>query len=198
MAVLGGVIASGHRAESPRTLQIVLAKGPIHNDILLPLTPRVQERFGFLQDHGVPVLHSQARWLVVGWGGRTFYTTVGHYSDVTPGAVLKSVTGDQSVLRFDVVGTVPATSAFQKLSVSDQELETLIESILADLDTGDAILAGAFTGTDVFLPAKPRFHIFRTCNVWVGRKLRQAGLRFGIWTPLPVSVTLSRKLYIAK
>lgn len=31
----------------------------------------------------------------------------------------------------------------------------------------------------------------RTCNVWVGERLRRAGLPFGNWTPTPQAVRLS-------
>ena len=32
---------------------------------------------------GIALDHPEARWLVLGWGARDFYTTVGTYSDVT-------------------------------------------------------------------------------------------------------------------
>lgn len=49
-----------------------------------------------------------------------------------------------------------------------------------------------FSGTDAFFEAQGRFHIFRTCNTWVGAMLRQAGLPFGAWTPLPLSVRIAQ------
>ena len=49
-----------------------------------------------------------------------------------------------------------------------------------------------FSGTDAFFEAQGRFHIFRTCNTWVGAMLRQAGLPFGTWTPLPLSVRIAQ------
>ena len=51
--------------------------------------------------------------------------------------------------------------------------------------------AAGFTDTDRFFEARGRFRIFRTCNTWISRTLRAAGLRFGIWTPTRYAVTLS-------
>ncbi|MBQ0765923.1 MAG: DUF2459 domain-containing protein, partial [Sulfitobacter litoralis] len=55
-----------------------------------------------------------------------------------------------------------------------------------------------YTQTDGFFEAKGTFHILRTCNVWIGERLREAGIRFGIWTPMPLSVSLSFDLYQSK
>ncbi len=45
--------------------------------------------------------------------------------------------------------------------------------------------------TDGFYSAVGRFHVLSTCNDWVGQKLADAGLAFGVWTPTPYGVTLS-------
>jgi len=61
-------------------------------------------------------------------------------------------------------------------------------------DDGDLpipVPAAGFTDTGRFFEARGRFQIFRTCNTWMSRTLRAAGLRFGIWTPTPYAATLS-------
>src|SRR5690606_7938761 len=51
-----------------------LVEGPIHYDFLVPLTPEVRERFAFAEAAGLAVRHPAAEWLLVGRGGRAFYT----------------------------------------------------------------------------------------------------------------------------
>ncbi len=46
--------------------RIGLIRGPIHFDFLLPLTPQVQDAFGFATKDGLQVAHPQAKWLVLG------------------------------------------------------------------------------------------------------------------------------------
>jgi diacylglycerol kinase (ATP) len=47
--------------------------------------------------------------------------------------------------------------------------------------------------TDRFFEAKGHFDIIRTCNIWISRMIRAAGLNFGAWTPTPCAVNLSQK-----
>ena len=69
---------------------------------------------------------------------------------------------------------------------------SMIPGPLADAESGPIPgPAAGFTDTDRFFEARGRFRIFRTCNTWISRILRAAGLRFGIWTPTRYAVTLS-------
>ncbi len=52
--------------------RILLLSGPIHTDKAILLDDDVREKFAFVEDAGVPVLHPDARWLIFGWGGRSF------------------------------------------------------------------------------------------------------------------------------
>ena len=74
------------------THRIGLIQGPIHTDILFPLTPDTRARFGFAEPAGVPLNHPEAEWLVFGWGSAAFYTTAGTYADITASAVLTAAT----------------------------------------------------------------------------------------------------------
>jgi hypothetical protein len=51
--------------------------------------------------------------------------------------------------------------------------------------------APGFGLTDAFFAATGRFNLFYTCNAWIGRQLRAAGVPMGIWTPTPQAVDLS-------
>ena len=63
------------------TIEIGLIAGPIHYDLLLPLTPEIRSRFAFANKDGVGVDNPRAGWLFAGWGAREFYRAVGAYSD---------------------------------------------------------------------------------------------------------------------
>ena len=121
---------------------VLLIHGPIHYDLLIPLDDISRPRFASLEARGVPLSHPDARWLVIGWGARKFYTQTPTYRELKPGNVWRGVIGDDAVLRIDVIGPI------------NQQI-----------------------------------------NVWIGDQLRAAGLRFGRWTPLPLSVSLSYQLY---
>ena len=172
-----------------------MIRGPIHHDLLLSITSARRD-FDWLASRGIALEHPEAEWLVVGWGAREFYTSTGTYRDVAPRSVWRAITGDASVIRVDLAGSVPED--WPTLHLTDAQylgLVTAITDSFADGDTTNSMDHPGFSDWDRFFPAKGRFHLFNTCNVWVGDVLRRAGVRFGGWTPTPYAVTLSWRLF---
>jgi uncharacterized protein (TIGR02117 family) len=173
------------------TRRIGLIQGPIHTDILLPLAPETRTRFAFAEAAGVPLNHPDAEWLMLGWGSAAFYTTAGTYADITASAVLTAATGDEAVIRLDALGPLPKMENLSFLNLSEEQFQALLSQTTAAFASQTAIDHPGFTGTDAFFPAQGHFHLFRTCNVWLGETLRASGIPFGLWTPANWSVSLS-------
>ncbi len=196
---LGALVpgAVRHATSEGQQITIGLARGPIHYDLLLPLTPDLRARFAFAAEGGIPVDNRDAGWLIVGWGAREFYRTAGSYADITVSPVLRAITGDASVLRleaypaFDLGAAGIATVALSPLGYA--ALLARIEAELVRDASGQPVLSKApgLTATDAFWEARSRFSALRTCNVWVGEVLREAGKPVGIWTPTPQALALS-------
>ena len=196
-AALAGALIPGRVApvaQGPGETEILLISGPIHYDILLPLDDRTRDAFGFLEPAGYP-LPDWADWLVVGWGAQTFYTTTGSYADVNATALWRGLTGDSSVMRVELAGPLRDDLPFHRLTLNHAQYAALLENITASFATPARRLpVPGFSQTDAFFAANGRFHIFRTCNTWIGRVLRASGHPFGAWTPTPYAVTLSLAL----
>jgi uncharacterized protein (TIGR02117 family) len=198
-AVVGAIIpgqVSATAQPDGQEVEIILISSAIHYDFLIPATDEARAVFGFARDAGVPLDAPWVEWILIGWGAREFYTTTGEYSDIATGAVLRGLTGDRSVLRIEVAGAVPDGLDLPRLRLTAGQMSGLLGAMRASFQTDDAGAAIAlattgFTWSDRFFEAKGRFHIFRTCNTWVTRMLREAGVPSGIWTPTPYAVTLS-------
>ncbi len=191
-AALGGLVP-GPVATLPddeETVEIGLLFGPIHVDFLLPATPETRRALGFARPAGVPVDHAGVAHFIVGWGAERFYTTAGTYADITLGATLRAVTGDESVLRVDVAGPLPPRFEMPRLRLTRAQYDALLAAI-AETATGEVLAGAGFTDGDGFVRARGRFLIFRTCNTWVSRMLRSAGVPAGVWTPTPYALRLS-------
>jgi uncharacterized protein (TIGR02117 family) len=171
--------------------RIGLIQGPIHTDILFPLTPETRARFAFAEAAGVPLNHPEAEWLVFGWGSAAFYTTAGTYADITASAVLTAVIGDDAVIRLDALGALPPLENLRFLQLSGAQYQALVTQTDAAFASRKKLDHPGFTGTDAFFPARGHFSLLRTCNVWLGETLRAAGIPFGLWTPANWSVSLS-------
>lgn len=194
-SVAGGLLPGPTaRVDGPAgpPVRIGLIAGPLHYDVLLPLTPALRDRLAFAARAGVPVDHPGADWLLIGWGSRAFYTTAGSYADIAPGAVWTAATGDSAVMRLDVTGALPPQApGIDWLDLTPGQARALTDELLGAI-TGTARIPDAgFTATDAFFPAAGRFHLLRTCNVWLGERLRRAGVPVGLWTPTPFSLRLS-------
>ncbi len=188
----------GARADLPGGTEylIGLARGPIHYDFLIPLSSETRAQFAFAEAAGVPIANPDAEWLVLGWGAEGFYTTAGTYSDITAGAVLRAAMGEAAVLRLDVAGNVQGVPGLSFLTLSEPQFAALLAAIDASFQrdqtaTPIPLPYAGFTPTDAFFAARGDFHLFHTCNAWIGETLRAAGVPFGIWTPTPQAVSLS-------
>ncbi|WP_052248783.1 TIGR02117 family protein [Leisingera sp. ANG-Vp] len=202
-AVIGAVLPAGggSRPAEDRPHRVLMVAGPIHYDFLIPLDAPAKARFAFLETAGLQLSHPDAQWLLLGWGAREFYTSAGSYRDVSAKAVLKGVFGDASTLRADVLGAIAPAQELPAVSFSPEEYAAFLEAAAASFrrtpdGAAQALAHPGFTATDRFFEAEGRFHLLRTCNTWVARMIRASGRRFGAWTPLPYSVSLSHALFL--
>lgn len=198
-AVLGAIVplsATPEMSGDTPDVTVWLVSGPIHYDFLLPLDQKTKAKFDFVETAGVPISDVRAKWLSVGWGAKEFYTTTGDYSDLRLKSIWRGLIGDDSVMRVDVAGNLPVGMPGLRLNLTAGQYSRLRDSILKGFaGPAPSVLSHlGLTPTDAFFAGQGRFHLFRTCNVWVGERLRMAGFTFGRWTPLPYSVTIAGHL----
>ena len=53
----------------------------------------------------------------------------------------------------------------------------------------------AYGVTDRFFEAKGYFNLLFGCNTWTAAALRTAGIKTGLWNPVPETLKLSLALY---
>jgi uncharacterized protein (TIGR02117 family) len=160
----------------------------------------VQERFAFLEEAGVPIHHPDAKWLILGWGGRAFYLETPSWSDLKAIPVMKALTIDRSVMHVDVAGTIPEPfPGVEGFEIGEEGFQRLVAFARATFQTSDAgpiaIAGRAYGRTDRFFEARGHFNALVGCNTWTAHALREAGLRTGWWNPLPVLLLHSLRLF---
>lgn len=123
----------------------------------------------------------QARYFEVGWGDRAFYqaTDPGGWMGLrallwpSPGVLHIVALHEPPAAAFPGVPVV----ALRVSSAGAQRLAAAIAASHARGADGASIgLAPALYGQGRFYASVERFHLFATCNVWVARRLRDAGL----------------------
>jgi len=188
-------------SDTAGTHDILVLSNPIHTDIAIPLDDTTRARFSFLQTVGLPLEHPDARWIVFGWGGRSFYLETPTWADLKPMPVFKALTVDSAVMRVSVVGDIdPLEPSATRLKGSDAGFDQLLafvaDSFVTD-ETGSQQLIqhAGYGANDRFFEASGYFNALFGCNTWTARALREAGLRTGWWNPVPKTLLLSLDLY---
>jgi uncharacterized protein (TIGR02117 family) len=203
LVVLGTVaprpLFSSAQSGEGQARRILVFSSPIHTDIAVPIEA-LGDEFAFLREAGLPLDHPDARWVLFGWGGRSFYVATPQLTDIQLGPLLKSFGLDSSAMHVEVIGVVdepqPHLAAF---SVSDEGLDRLLGFIrrsFAEKGGGPVRIEGAGYGpNDAFYEGVGSFNAFLGCNTWTAAALREGGLRTGWWNPLPVTLGYSLEMY---
>jgi uncharacterized protein (TIGR02117 family) len=179
---------------------ILVLSNPIHTDIAIPLDEATRTRFSFLAEAGVPIDNPGAKYLVVGWGGRSFYLETPHWADIKPLPVFRAFTLDNSVMHVDVAGNLREDDpAITRLQTDDAGMDRMLGFIEASFARENGrpmpILDARYGRYDAFYEANGFFNALLGCNTWTARALREAGIRTGAWNPVPQTLAVSLKLY---
>ena len=182
-----------------RDRRILVFSSPIHTDIAVPVEALGPE-FDFLREAGLPLDNPNARWVLFGWGGKSFYVATPELTDIRPGPLLKSFGLDSSAMHVEVTGPVKEPHPnLLEFTVSREGLARLLafaRKSFTERDAAPVRIEGAGYGdNDAFYEANGYFNAFLGCNTWSAAALREAGLRTGWWNPLPATLGWSLELY---
>jgi len=114
----------------------------MHADIAIPINDLTLAQFSFLRKTGFPLDNPNLKYLVIGWGGREFYTSTADYTDMKVRTIWRAVTGDASVMHIAPAGDVSKTDNAVELKLSDQGFADMVEFILSSfqMKSGDPII----------------------------------------------------------
>jgi uncharacterized protein (TIGR02117 family) len=117
------------------------------------------------------------RYLEVGWGDRDYYPAprfnlwYGFKALAWPTPSVLHVAGfDEPPARY-----FPASEVVE-LRLTRAGFEGLLTYIAASFEPNPQPIAPALYASGAFYPSREKFHLFKTCNVWVARGLRAAGI----------------------
>ncbi|MBO6639558.1 MAG: DUF2459 domain-containing protein [Roseitalea sp.] len=132
-----------------------------------------------------PVDPDAVRYWLFGWGSRTAYTSLREVRDLTVGIAARALAFDEAVMHVQPLGDLGTPRpGLYAIDVSDDQLSALTGSIagwFADREPYTGVTQGV---GDRFFAGRGRFTPWHSCNAWAGRRLREAGIGVGHWTPL--------------
>ena len=189
--LLVGLIPVNNSFDPPADgIQIYLVSNAVHADIIVPKTTDAMdwsEKFHgswFVEDI------SNASHVAFGWGDRGFFLETETWDDfklstaanalLLPSGSCLHVSFTQPSLHREVVA----------VTISDEQYSRLVEFISNSFDADPMgqfipITGEAYSTNDAFFYSNGRYHLLNTCNSWVGRGLKTAGVRTPWLSPLP-------------
>lgn len=204
LAVLGTVIphpiTQSFADDAAPARRVLVISNTIHTDIAIPAGPESAAFFAELAASGLPLSHPDARWLLFGWGGRSFYLETPTLADIKPGPLFRALTIDSSVMHVDVIGELAAGNpAVTEVELSEQEYAALLAAIASSFARENGAVQPidgyAFGTIDRFFAAQGSFNALLGCNTWTARMLREAGISTGFWNAIPPSLVASLHMF---
>jgi len=175
---------------SDGSIELFIVSTAVHADIIMPRANSIvdwDQEFASAQIAGNV---DSATHVAVGWGDKGFFLETPTWKD------LKASTAFNALFRpsascVHMAYTRPdlyADTASVRVSVEQyRDLVNFVKNSLIRDDDGQfvPIVGFGYGTTDAFFNAKGSYHLFNTCNSWVGRGLGAAGVRVPWLTPLP-------------
>jgi len=203
LAALGTVIPHPFTRtfdDATPTRRVLVISNTIHTDIAIPAGPESAAFFAELEVAGLPLQHPDARWLLFGWGGRSFYLETPNLTDIKPGPLFRALTIDSSVMHVDVIGELADDNPnVTSVDLSEEAYAALLVAIAGSFarknSQAQPIEGYAFGTVDKFFVAEGAFNALLGCNTWTARMLREAGVSTGLWNAIPPSLVASLYMF---
>ncbi len=197
--ILGRVpVNTGFQHAGQDGIEICVAENGVHADLIIPLDAGNPSLRSLLPKEAFQIDPSEFNFGIVGWGNRKFYLETETWNDLRLSTTLQSLSGlGATTLHVGLHNSNDfAQTSSRLIRVTEPQFQSLLNHITGSLqlnEQGEAIpIQGAhYNRFDAFFEGKGRYHLFRTCNVWVGRGLQKGGVRVGIWTVTPKALFAS-------
>ncbi|MCC7301953.1 MAG: TIGR02117 family protein [Bacteroidia bacterium] len=170
-------------------IEIRVVSNGVHTDILLPAISGSHSWFTLFDPANTVVADSNYGFVAIGWGDKKFYTETPAWKDLSLATALQAAFGlGTGALHITHYSDPPAEGERCKIiRLSAAAYKKLVHSISEDVimrgDKASRVAHPGYGENDAFYDAGCRYNLFRTCNVWTGQKLRDAGVGVAPWTP---------------
>ena len=173
---------------------VFLISSPVHVELLLPIrTEAIDWRAQFPDECFLDLTRTTTH-VAIGWGNKRLFIETPTWSDLRVATVAKALLWPStSCLHVSFTHPDDFGKGVRSVTISVAQYERLVYHIESSfrLDTNGnklPISDTAYGINDAFFEANGTYHCLNTCNSWVGRAMRVAGVRTPWLTPLSQQV----------
>ena len=176
-------------------VQIFLVSNPVHADVIVPVMTAEHTWAEDFADAKFGYDVSDRTHIAMGWGDKGFFLRTKTWDDFKLATAANALFMPSDCCVHVAYVNPAAYSDRVGVTISSQQYRSLVEYMENTLKLDEAglpiqIPGEAYGINDAFFEAKGNYHMFNTCNSWVGRGLKTAGVKVPMWTPLPKTTTL--------
>jgi len=180
---------------SPDGIKVYIVSNSVHADIIIPKTTDVRD-WGetFDKAHFIADVSDETH-VAIGWGDRGFFLETKTWNDFRLATAAKALLlPSESCVHVSFVSPEYYPDAVS-VSISQDQFKDLVKFFDRAFKTDKngnliRIKGESYFKNDAFYEAHGRYHILNTCNSWVGRALKSAGVKVPMLSPMPNSPTL--------
>jgi uncharacterized protein (TIGR02117 family) len=189
-ALIGSHIPTNNNWQQPKEgIDIFVETNGVHVSLIVPMATAGEDLSDLVRPDQLsdPMLYGTH--LMVGWGHQAVYRNAATWRDVKSGDIASAIIGSDSTTLHIYHLTNPAPLPHRRmLRVSAAQYRSIVAQIRATfrLDKeGHSIAYPAYGPENLFYDSVGHYSAFNTCNTWTGSVLKKAGVRIGVWTPMP-------------
>jgi uncharacterized protein (TIGR02117 family) len=192
--LIGLIPTNNSFLETEDGIEIFVVSNSVHADIVLPLKTSTHDLSEFFPEHHFPSSAGNPSHIAIGWGDTGFFLETPTWSDLKFSTAATALLWTSPTCMHVQLTDVNVYAQSQSVKLSKTQFRQLVYFILASFQVnadGEFIQVkdAHFGQTDAFFQAKGSYHLFNTCNSWVGGGLRSAGVRAPMMSPLPGTPT---------
>ena len=189
-ALIGSIIPANNAWRQPVDgIDIFVESNGIHVSLVLPISAAGEDLSDLVRPEHLSDPQLFGTHVMIGWGHQAVYRNARTWNDVRSGDVASAVLGsDQTTLHiYHLVDPKPLPHR-KMLRVSAAQYRNIISQVRATFRLNEQQLSvahPAYGPDNVFYDSVGHYSALNTCNNWTGTVLKNAGVRVGVWTPLP-------------
>ena len=199
MAFVFGLIVVNDKIEQSyedeSSVEIFVVNNGAHASLVLPVKNEYKNwQTTFSPDNtpapSLSVLHD---YIQIGWGSKTFYTSVSKWSKLRPATAFKSLMLDKGLFKVSYTRTPTPDSMVKSIHLTGKQYQELVTSIEKDIARTSEYNTKPFShqdldDTEAFYEAKNYYSPLRTCNQWTRTQLSRAQVKVPAWAPFSQTI----------
>lgn len=173
-------------------IDIFVETNDVHVSLIVPMSAAGEDLSDLVRPEHLTNRDLYGTHAMIGWGHGRVYRNARTWGDVKSGDISSAIVGSSFTTLHIYHLINPQVLPHRKtLRVTPQQYRIIILQMRATFrlnERGESIFHPAYAADNLFYDSRGHYSAINTCNSWTGDILRKAGVRIGVWTPLPGGV----------